>query len=90
MQEDRFPTALYASEDALAAADADVLRSAVRVLACQAAYAKRNGAYLPLTDVVQWIESGRKEADKREVVLDGMEQIREVLASEAVIGRHGG
>ncbi len=84
MQKDDFATALQESEDLLWAAQPEELQAGIRILACQVAYAKRHHEYLPIEEIKQWLESGRKDPTKREVVVEGMEQIIEVLTSVGV------
>ncbi len=84
MQQDDFQTALQESEDLLWAAQPDQLQAGIRVLACQVAYARRHHEYLPIEEIKQWLEAGRKDPSKREVVTEGLERIIEVLTSVGV------
>jgi len=84
MQEDDFQTALNESEDLLWAAQPDQLQAGIRILACQVAYVRRHHEYLPIEEINQWIDAGRKDPSKREVVTAGMEQIIEVLRTLGV------
>lgn len=79
MQKDDFETALQESEDLLWAAQPDQLQAGIRILACQVAYARRHNKHLPIEEIHEWIEAGRKDPTKRKVVTEGMEQIIEVL-----------
>jgi hypothetical protein len=84
MQKDDFETALNESEDLLWAAQPDQLQAGIRLLACQVAYARRHDEYLPVEEISKWIERGRKDPAKREVVTEGMERLIEVLRSLGV------
>lgn len=88
MQKDDFATALQESEDLLWAAQPDQLQVGIRILACQVAYAKRHNACLPIEEIKQWLEAGRKDPTKREVVTEGLEQIIEVLTALGVEPAH--
>ncbi len=81
MQKNDFQTALQESEDLLWAAQPDQLHAGIRILACQVAYARRYNECLPIEEINQWIEAGRKDPSKREIVTEGLEQIIEVLRS---------
>ncbi len=84
MQKGDFQTALQESEDLLWAAQPDQLQAGMRILACQVAYVRRHNTCLPIDEITQWIEQGRKDPSKREIVVEGMEQIIEVLTSLGV------
>jgi hypothetical protein len=84
MQKDDFETVSNESEDLLWAAQPEELQAGIRILACQAAYARRHQEYLPLEEIKEWLEAGRKDPRKREVVAEGMEQIIEVLTALGV------
>ncbi len=84
MQKDDFQTALQESEDLLWAAQPDQLQAGIRMLACQVAYARRHHEGLPVEEINEWIEAGRKDPKKREIVTEGMERIIEVLGSLGV------
>ena len=83
MQEDHFSSALQESEDLLWAAQPEQLQAGMRMLACQVAYARarRHHECLPVDGTNQWIETGRKDRFRREVVTEGMAQIIEVQGS---------
>jgi len=61
MQEDAFSSALQESEDLLWAAQPEQLQEGMRMLACQVAYARRHHECLPVDEINQWIETGRKD-----------------------------
>jgi hypothetical protein len=84
MPRDDFQTALQESEDLLWAAQPDQLQAGMRILACQVAYARRHNQCLPIEEITQWIQTWRKDPRKREVVVQGMEQIIEVLRALGV------
>lgn len=84
MQEDHFSSALQESEDLLWAAQPDQLQAGIRILACQVAYARRHHDYLPIDAINQWIETGRKDPSRREVVTEGMEKIIAVMGALGV------
>jgi len=84
MQKDDFQAALQKSEDLLWAAQPEELQTAMRILACQVAYARRHQACLPINEIKEWLEAGRKDPKKREIVVEGMEQIIEVLTAVGV------
>jgi hypothetical protein len=84
MQKDDFETVRSDSEDLLWAAQPEQLQAGIRFLACQVAYARRHQEYLPLEEIKEWVEAGRKDPRKREVVVEGMEQIIEVLTALGV------
>jgi hypothetical protein len=84
MPRDDFQTALQESEDLLWAAQPDQLQAGMRILACQVAYARRHNQCLPIEEITQWIQAWRKDPRKREVVVQGMEQIIEVLRALGV------
>jgi hypothetical protein len=84
MQKDDFPSALQESEDLLWAAQPNQLQAGIRILACQVAYARRYQECLPIDEVNQWLEAGRKDPSRREVVTEGMAQIIEVLSALGV------
>jgi len=84
MQQDDFARAVQESEDLLWAAQPAELQTAIRFLACQVAYARRHQAYLPVDEIKEWLEAGRKDPKKREVVTEGMERIIDVLTALGV------
>jgi hypothetical protein len=84
MHKDDFDTASNESEDLLWAAQPEELQAGIRILACQVAYARRHQEYLPLEEIKEWLAAGRKDPRKREVVVEGMEQIIEVLTALGV------
>ncbi|MCG6861958.1 MAG: hypothetical protein LJE70_11860 [Chromatiaceae bacterium] len=84
MQTDDFVTALNKSEDLLWAAQPDELQDGLRILACQVAYARGHRACLPIDDVKEWLEAGRKDPTKRKIVTEGMERLIEVLTALGV------
>ena len=84
MQQDDFQTRFQESEDLLWAAQPDQLQAGIRMLACQLAYARRHQAYLPIEAIEQWLEAGRKDPTKREVVTEGLEQMIAVLSAIGV------
>lgn len=61
MQKDDFASALQEAEDLVWAAQPDQLHAGIRILACQVAYARRHQEYLPLDEIKEWIEAGRKD-----------------------------
>lgn len=84
MQEDDFSSALQEAEDLLWAAQPEQLQAGMRLLACQVAYARRYHECLPVEEIGHWIETGRKDPSRREVVAEGMRQIIEVLGTLGV------
>ena len=84
MQQDDFASALQEAEDLLWAAQLDQLKEGMRMLACQVAHVRRHNETLPIEEIKGWLEAGRKDPKKREVVTEGMERIIEVLAALGV------
>ena len=84
MQTTDYATAGQEAEDLLWAAQTEQLQKAMRILACQVAYARRHKACLPIDEIKEWLETGRKDPAKREVLAEGMERIIEVLQAVGV------
>jgi len=84
MHKDDFASALQEVEDLLWAAQPDVLQAGMHILACQVAYARRHSECLPIDEIKEWLETGRKVPKKREILTEGMEQLVEVLESLGV------
>jgi hypothetical protein len=79
MQADDFASAVQEAEDLLWAAQPEELQAGLRILACQVAYAQRHQTFLSVADITEWLEAGRKDPKKREIVAEGMERLVEVL-----------
>jgi hypothetical protein len=45
------------------------------------AYARRHQACLSVDEIKEWLEAGRKDPTKREIVTEGMERVIEVLTA---------
>ena len=84
MQTDDFASAVQEAEDLLWAAQPDALQAGMRILACQVAYTWRHNECLPIDEIKEWLEAGRKDPKKREVVTEGMERLIEVLEALGV------
>ena len=84
MQTNDYATAGQEAEDLLWAAQPEQLQEGMRILACQVVYARRHGAYLAIDEIRDWLETGRKDPAKREVLTEGMERIIEVLQAVGV------